>query len=100
MYRTDKPDASQPPSAPGSDSLPRVVVVDKTGRAQIPLALTLGLMLIAFSAFLLRNDGPLHAIVDRGLWAESVLAVPGALGALLIARTLASLRRHRQASVL
>jgi hypothetical protein len=164
LNRMDRPDAVEPPPAAGSDSTPRVVVVRRSARAQTPLALILGLLLVAFSVFLLRNDGPLllagtrtqgqlmsyqqaasksgryvlhpwvrfkdaanqehqfldavrasgrlspnggpigviydpaqpqHAIVDRGLWKESVLAVPGALGLTLIAQAFVLRRRPK-----
>jgi hypothetical protein len=43
---------------------------------------------------------PRHAIVDRGLWKESVLGVPGVLGVALIARALVLLRRRPKSAVL
>jgi hypothetical protein len=141
----------------------RVVVVRRPARPQALVALILGFLLVAFSAFLLRNDAPLlltgtrtqgqmmgyqqtpsnngryilhawvrfkdgenqehefldpvsasgrlsragspigviydpaqpqHAIVDRGFWAESVPAVPGVIGLIVIARAFTFLRRQ------
>ena len=151
-----------------ADSHSSVVVIRRMDRGHAPVAFALGLLMVALSAFFLRNDGPLllsgtrtpgqvmgyqqatsksgryilhawvrfkddanqehefldaisasgplspvggpigviydpaqppRAIVDRGLWRESVLAVPGVLGGLLIGKGFTLRRRTRNMAV-